>query len=57
MNKYVSPIIEIEKVEVQDILMNSPEIEQGEDELPSIPLPTGPKNNKVPESLSIYFNK
>lgn len=54
MNKYVSPIIEIEKVEVQDILMNS--IEQGEDELPSIPLPTGPKNNKVPESLSIYFN-
>lgn len=57
MNKYVSPIIEIEKVEVQDILMNSPEIEQGEDELPSIPLPTGPKNNKVPESLSIYFNE
>ena len=55
MKKYVSPIIEIEEVEVEDIIMAS--IELGEDELPGVPLPTGPKNNKVPESLSIYFNK
>lgn len=56
MNKYVSPIIEIEEVEVKDLLLNSPEIEPDDDELPSIPLPTGPKNSQVPAAFKSYFN-
>lgn len=55
MKKYVSPIIEIEEVEVEDIIMAS--IELGEDELPGVPLPTGPSGSQLPKTFSQYFNE
>lgn len=56
MKKYVSPIIEIEEVEVNDIM----DISQGENELPLLPVIPGKttSNGKsVPETFSQYFNE
>ena len=55
MNKYVSPIIEIEEVEVEDIM----DISLGDDELPPIPITntkTSVNNTSVPSPLSNHFN-
>jgi hypothetical protein len=42
MNKYVSPIIEIELVEVESILdITNPSYEAGENELPVVPVIPG----------------
>lgn len=56
MNKYVSPIIEIEKVEVEDIMLDS--ITPGENEGPGMPLfgGNGKAKAEVPPSLGEYFN-
>ena len=57
MKKYVSPIIEIEEVEVEDIVMS---ITQGENELPLLPVIPGKTNgskSSVPETFSQYFNE
>ncbi len=58
MDKYVSPIIEIEEVEVDDIIM-SETITPGENEGPGMPLysTSVTTQTEVPASLSQYFNE
>ena len=58
MKKYVSPIIEIEEVEVEDIIM-SETITPGENEGPGMPLYSvnGTTQTEVPAPLSQYFNE
>ncbi len=57
MKKYVSPIIEIEEVEVEDIMDAS--ITPGENEGPGMPLYSisGTTQTEVPAPLSQYFNE
>ena len=58
MNKYVSPIIEIEEVEVEDIVMTGESITPGENEGPGMPLfgGGGTARTKVPGAFEGYFN-
>lgn len=56
MNKYVSPIIEIEKVEVEDILNES--ITPGDNETPGMGVGGGGGgNSEIPLPFSGYFNE
>ena len=67
MNKYVSPIIEIENVEVEDIIMSEnelPELPGGE--LPDVPeiggdigggTGVGGETPVIPLSMRTYFNR
>lgn len=55
MNKYVSPIIEIEKVEVEDIMDTS--INPGENEGPGMDLGGGGGGGtEIPLPFQAYFN-
>ena len=56
MDRYVSPIIEIEEVEVDDIIMS---IEQGENEGPGMDISGGGGTEEeipIPGVFSQYFN-
>ena len=56
MDRYVSPIIEIEEVEVDDIIMS---IEQGENEGPGMDIGGsggGEEELPIPGVFSQYFN-
>ena len=58
MKKYVSPIIEIEEVEVEDIIMSNG-IEQGENEGPGMDISGGGGTEEelpIPGVFSQYFN-
>lgn len=58
MKKYVSPIIEIEEVEVEDImeLSNTTAITPGENETPGISVGGG-EEAPIPDIFSQYFNE